>query len=142
VSNKFVSFLQAVGKDFKKGLEYILPFAEAASVGISVVNPALGGLIQTSIATVIGVEQKFAAAQQQDGTGAQKLSDSLTILYPAFESIFKQYGVEIDKSHVENYINAIVAALNAFPPLPATALPAAPVKTMAAVAAAEPVTNG
>ena len=139
MSNKFVSFLQAVGKDFKKGLEYILPFAEAASVGISVVNPALGGLIQTSIATVIGVEQKFAAMGEQDGTGSKKLSDSITILYPAFESIFKQYGVDIDKSHVENYINAIVAALNAFPPLPASALPAAqPAQAMAAAA----VTNG
>jgi len=145
VSNKFVSFLEAVGKDFKKGLGYILPFAEAASVGISAVNPALGGLIQTSVATVIGVEQKFAAMGAQNGTGAQKLSDSITILYPAFESIFKQYGVDIDKSHVENYINAIVAALNAFPPLPASAqpdLPAPPPVTATASVAFAPVTNG
>lgn len=125
MSNKFISFLAAVGHDIEKGLSYILPIAQAATTGISVINPALGGLIQTSIATVINVEQKFAAANAQSGTGAQKLSDALTILYPAFESQFAQYGVKIDSSHVENYINALVAALNAFPPLPAVA-PAKP----------------
>ena len=125
--NKFVSFLEAIGKDFKKGLDYIIPIASAASVGISVVNPALGGLIQTSLATVISVEQKFAAAGAQTGTGAQKLSDAVTILYPAFESTFKQYGVSIDKTHVETYVNALVAALNAFPHIPtAPAVPPAP----------------
>lgn len=121
MSNKFVTFLQTIGADFKKALSYVLPIAQAASVGISVINPALGGLIQTSIGTIISVEQKFAAAGQQSGTGPQKLADALTILYPAFESTFAQYGVNIDQSHVENYINAIVAALNAFPALPATA---------------------
>lgn len=121
--NKFVTFLTKVGQDFKKGLDFILPFAQAASVGIAVVNPALGGLLQTSIATVIGIEQKFAAMGQQSGTGTQKLAEAVTTLYPAFESIFGLYGVKIDNTHVEQFINAVVAALNAFPPLPAAPTP-------------------
>jgi len=118
MAGKFVTFLQKVGQDFKKGLSVILPIAEAAVPVIAVGNPALAGILQTSIATVIGVEQKFAAMGQQTGTGTQKSAEALTILYPAFEQIFAQYGVQIDKGNVEAYIDAIVAALNAFPALP------------------------
>ena len=35
----FVSFLDKIGSDFKKGLDAVLPFASAAAVGISVANP-------------------------------------------------------------------------------------------------------
>jgi hypothetical protein len=135
----FISFLKSVGSAFKKGLPVVLKAAQIADVGISVVNPALGGIINTSIATVLGVEQKFAAMGQQSGTGPQKLSEAVTILYPAFEQIFGQYGVKIENSHVENYINAIVAALNAFPALPAqpaATLPANIVAENAVIAAA------
>jgi hypothetical protein len=117
--NKFESFLSAVGRDFKKGLDVILPIASAAAAGLTVVNPALGGILTTSIGVVIATEQKFAAMGQQNGTGSQKLAESVSLLYPAFEQIFSQYGVSLDKSHVETYVNAIVAALNAFPAIPA-----------------------
>lgn len=119
MSNGFVSFLKSVGSAFKKGLPIVIKAAQIADVGISIVNPALGGIINTSIATVLNVEQKFAAMGQQSGTGPQKLAEAVNILYPAFEQVFSQYGVQIDNTHVETYLNAIVAALNAFPALPA-----------------------
>lgn len=134
----FISFLKSVGNGFKKGLPIVIKAAQIADVGISVVNPALGGIINTSIATVLNVEQKFTAMGQQSGTGPQKLAEAVNILYPAFEQVFGQYGVKIDNSHVENYINAIVAALNAFPALPSVTVPVSaaaqvlPMKTAAA----------
>lgn len=119
MANKFVTFLQKVGQDFEKGLTFVLPVAQAAAGVVAVGNPALGAIINTSIGVVLNVEQKFAAMKQQAGTGTQKAAEALTILYPAFEQIFGQYGVKIDSGMVENYIDAIVAALNAFPALPA-----------------------
>ena len=141
MANKFVSFLEAAGKDFAKGLNFILPVASAAASVVAVGNPALGAIINTSIATVLNVEQKFAAMGKQTGTGGQKAAEALTILYPAFEQIFGQYGVQIDQGNVEKYIDAIVAALNAFPALPApvaTALPAHVVAENAVIAAQPP----
>lgn len=119
----FISFLKSVGNGFKKGLPIVIKAAQVADIGISIANPALGGIINTSIATVLSVEQKFTAMGQQSGTGPQKLAEAVGILFPAFEQVFAQHGVKIDSSHVENYINAIVAALNAFPPLPTPTLP-------------------
>jgi hypothetical protein len=132
----FISFLKAVGNDFKKGLPVAIRIAQVADVGISVVNPALGGIIGTSIQTVLNVEQKAQAiaAQGATVTGPQKLAEAVNTLYPAFEQIFGQYGVKIDNTHVEAYVNAIVAALNAFPALPTPA--PAPVKTATPPAAA------
>lgn len=127
--NKFISFLKHVGRDFKKGLGVVLPIADAVATGLSVVNPALGGLLHTSILTVMSVEQKFTAEGQQDGSGPQKLAEAVNILYPAFKTSFAQYGVQVDTNHVENYINAIVAALNAFPHVDVTAPPATPGQT-------------
>jgi len=131
MANKFLTFLQKVGQDFEKGLTFVLPVAQAAAGVVAVGNPALGAIINTSIGVVLNVEQKFAAMKQQAGTGTQKAAEALTILYPAFEQIFGQYGVKIDSGMVENYIDAIVAALNAFP-----ALPSAPVS--GGTAAAKP----
>lgn len=116
----FTSFLKAIGNDFKKGLPVAIRIAQVADVGISVANPALGGIIGTSIQTVLNVEQKAQAIAAQGTTvpGSVKLAETVNTLYPAFEQIFGQYGVKIDNSHVEAYVNAIVAALNAFPALP------------------------
>lgn len=135
--NKFLTFLDAAGHDFKVGLDHLLPIASAVGNGISVVNPVLGGLIQTSVATVISIEQKFAAMGQQSGTGEQKGAQALAILYPSFQSLFAQLGVKVNTTQVGNYIAAIVAALNAFPPIPA--LPPAPVATAQSVQTAQPV---
>lgn len=134
--NKFESFLSAAGKDIKKGVDFFLPLASVAATGISVLNPALGGIINTSIGVVIATEKQFAGVA---GSGSQKLAQTVTILYPAFEQLFAQAGVKIDSSQVEAYINAIVAALNAFPAIPAPGAGGIPIPPVAAQAAAKPV---
>lgn len=118
---KFESFLTTAGKDIKKGLDAVLPFAEAAAPFITLANPAVGGILQTTIAVVIATEQKFSAMGQQDKSGPAKLAESVTILEPAVKQAFGQAGIEIDTAGVQSYINAIVALLNSIPAVPATA---------------------
>jgi hypothetical protein len=119
--NKFESFLATAGKDFAKGLTVVMPFAQAAGQAVTLINPEYGALIQTTVATVIATEQKFAAAGQQSQSGTHKLLDVVTILEPVVLQILKGYGIEADNSHVVNYVNAVVGLLNNLPAIPAKA---------------------
>jgi hypothetical protein len=115
VANKFLSFLSHIGQQFKKGLDAVLPFAQAASVGVAVVNPGIGAALQTTIGVISQTEQKFAAMGQQSGTGSQKLAEATQVLEPALLQIFSANGMQADTTHVQGYINAVVAMLNALP---------------------------
>lgn len=115
MSSKFVSLLTHIGQAFKKGIDAVLPFAKAASVGISIVNPGIGAALQTTINVVSATEQKFAAMGSQSGSGAQKLAEATTILEPALTQIFAANGITVDTSHIQAYINATVALLNSLP---------------------------
>ena len=76
MSNKFVTFLEDIGADFKNGLAKLLPIvskvvavAEVAVPEVAALDPAVGAIFQTVVGTVSTVEQKFAAMGQQSGTG-------------------------------------------------------------------------
>jgi hypothetical protein len=122
VTNKLQTFLEEVGKDFKNGLKKLEPvgkealvLAEAAGPEIAALDPLFGAVFQTVVATVASVEQKFAAMGQQAGTGVQKLADAVTILQPVAAQALAAAGKAADNATVENYINAVVAFLNAIP---------------------------
>ena len=115
----FVGFLEAVGKDFLKGLSYAVKiavpvealakllfpqFAPAITAGVDVAS-----LIQNA---VLVVEQKFAAAGKQSGTGPQKLAEVLVLAEGAVMAILSQFGVHADVGYVESLVNAVVAVLN------------------------------
>ena len=115
----FVGFLEAVGKDFLKGLSYAVKiavpvealakllfpqFAPAITAGVDVAS-----LIQNA---VLVVEQKFAAAGKQSGTGPQKLAEVLVLAEGAVMAILAQYGVHADAGYVASLVNAVVAVLN------------------------------
>lgn len=122
MSNRFLTFLEKIGHDFKVGLDTILPFAQAASVTIvPALDPAIGPLFATTVGVVSQTEQKFAAMGQQSGTGVQKLAEATSILQPVVAQAFAAAGKPSDNTTVQNYINAVVAFLNA---VPATASPA------------------
>lgn len=112
----FMSFLDAIGHDFKVGLNEILPFASGAGeVAVQIFAPALGPLFNATVATVSQVEQKFAALGQQTGSGAQKLSEATTIIGPLISQALTDAGKTGDMASVQKYINAVVAILNATP---------------------------
>lgn len=119
MSNKLIGFLEAIGKDFMKGLgfalKYIIPigslvtliFPPAAAVVPEVAAAAT--LIQNA---VLLVEQKYAASGVQNGTGAQKSAEVLTLTEAAVVSLLKQAGITADTSYIQKLINAVVAILN------------------------------
>ena len=119
--NAFASFLKAAGHDLKVGLDVIIPVAQAATPFVSIANPAIGALMSTTIGLVVTTEQKFSLISATDKQGPQKLAEVTAILAPVFISTFKQYGMDVDVTHVSNFINGIVAVLNTLPPLPAQA---------------------
>lgn len=121
----FVSFLDKIGADFKKGVAVAMPFAQAGAAGLAVADPTLAPLVSTGIAVVSEVEQKFAAIGQQSGTGAQKLSEATSILAPVALGLMQATGsTTATEANVQNFINGLVAALNAFPAPATTTTPA------------------
>ncbi len=115
----FVSFLKAVGHDFKKGLDFLLynPYANAVeNVAFNVALPGLGPVFNATKAAVILAEQKAAALGKQGGTGVQKLADVLTLMEPVIAEALKDAGKESHTAAVTAYINSVVAVLNLAPP--------------------------
>lgn len=115
----FISVLKAIGKAFEKGLvwavKYAVPveklvallFPAAAPVAVGVADATT--LIQNA---VLLVEQKYAAAGVQDGTGDQKLAEVLTLTEAAVTSLLAKEGITADTSYITNLVNAVVAILN------------------------------
>ena len=118
MSNKFVSFLETVGRDFARGLAAILPWAQAAEVAVSFFAPALGPLFNTTVSAVVLAEQKYTALGKQKGSGPEKLKDVLQIAEPVIAQGLADAGKSSDTAAVTNYINGVVAVLNAAPAPP------------------------
>ena len=122
MSNKFVTFLEDIGADFKNGLAKLLPVvskvvavAQVAEPEVASLDPAVGAIFQTVVGTVATIEQKFAAMGQQTGTGTQKLAQAVTILQPVVRQAFAAAGKPSDATTVGNYVSAVVNFLNAIP---------------------------
>lgn len=114
--SKFVSILETIGRDFKKGLDAILPWAKTAgAVAVQVFAPELGPMFNMTVAAVALAEQKYAALGKQSGSGKQKLADVLQIAGPVIAQGLADAGKANDDAAVQNYINAVVSVLNAAP---------------------------
>lgn len=131
MSDKFVSFLEDIGKDFENGLAKLEPIvakgvavAQVAVPFVTAVDPAIGVLFATTVATVSTIEQKFAAMSAQTGTGTQKLAQAIGTIGPMVAQVFSATGRPTDSATITNYVNAIVGFLNALPP--ASTAPPAP----------------
>lgn len=121
MSNKFISWLEAVGKDFGKGLLFLQPWAAGAGeVAVAAFAPGLGPLFNSTVAAVGLAEQKAAALGKQNGTGAQKLADVVQLMGPVIAQSLTDAGQESDSAAVAGYVSSVVAVLNAAPaPAPA-----------------------
>lgn len=116
MSSKFVSFLEAVGKDFQKGLAFMLPIAASSGeVAVAAFAPALGPLFNSTVSAVVLAEQKYAALKTQTGTGAQKLADVVQLIGPVVSQGLADAGKANDQAAVTGYINSVVSVLNAAP---------------------------
>ena len=115
----FMGVLEAIGKGFEKGLkwavEYAVPverlvallFPAAAPAALEVANAT--SLIQNA---VLLVEQKYAAAGVQSGTGAQKLAEVMLLTGQTVSGLLSQAGIAADSAYVQSVVSAVVAILN------------------------------
>lgn len=110
------TFLQKVGADFKKGLDFVLPYAEGAgSVAVQLFAPSLGPMFNQTVAAVVTAEQNAAAIGKQNGTGAQKLASVVSIAGELIKQGLSDAGLANDETAVQNYISSVVQILNAAP---------------------------
>ena len=118
----FIGFLEAVGKDFAKGLKWALEYGVPVEKLVALLFPASAPAMAATIdattliqAAVVQVEQKFAAAGVQGGSGAQKLAEVLAVTENAVISILAKADIEASSSYVTSLVSAVVAILNVQP---------------------------
>ena len=119
------TFLEAVGKDFKKGLDAILPYAETAGeTAVSIFAPSLGPMFNSTVNAVVLAEQNAAAISKQSGSGVSKLASVVTLMGSLIKQGLTDAGKAADDTAVQNYVNSVVTILNSVP-APGTASAAA-----------------
>ena len=124
----FTGLLEAIGKGFEKGLQwavsYAVPVEKLVGLLFPVAAPVATGiadatsLVQTA---VLLVEQKYAAAGVQSGTGAQKLAEVMLLAEPVVGQLLTQAGIAASTSYIQSLVSAVVAILNV-QTMPATAI--------------------
>jgi hypothetical protein len=115
----FVGVLEAIGKDFAKGLKWALQYAVPAERLVGLLFPATAPVMAEAAdattliqSAVLLVEQKFAASGAQSGTGAQKLAEVLLLTEQAVTALLAKAGIAASSDYVSNLVSAIVAILN------------------------------
>lgn len=121
MTNKFISALEAFGRDFEHGLEKVMPwFAGAGEVAVGIFAPAFSPIFNQTVAAIVTAEQNAALIGQQSGSGVQKLASVVQLMGPLIAQALKIAGKAADVAAVQAYINAVVTILNAAPaPTPA-----------------------
>jgi hypothetical protein len=123
----FTGVLEEIGKGFEKGLKWAVAYAIPVEKLVALLFPAAApvatgvadatALVQTA---VLMVEQKYAAAGVQNGTGAQKLAEVMLLAAPVVSQLLTQAGIAASTSYIQSLVSAVVAVLNV-QPMPATA---------------------
>lgn len=115
----FTSVLESIGKGFAKGLQWAIAYAVPAEKLAGLLFPqiapettAIAGVTGLLQAAVLQVEQKFAAAGMQSGTGAQKLAEVILLAGPAVIQLLQQAGIAADAAYIQSLVSAVVAILN------------------------------
>jgi hypothetical protein len=119
MANKFIGFLEAVGKDFLKGLGFAVKYAIPVEKLVALLFPTLAPEATAAVgattllqSAILLVEQKYAASGVQNGTGQQKTAEVLLLSEQAVTSLLAQAGIHADTSYIQNLISAIVAIMN------------------------------
>ena len=118
----FIGVLEAIGKDFAKGLkwavQYSLPVERLVALLFPAAAPAMTVIADATTLiqnAVLLVEQKYAATGVQTGTGPQKLAEVMTLAGAAVTSLLTQAGIATSPAYVESLVSAVVAVLNVQP---------------------------
>jgi hypothetical protein len=127
----FTRLLDDIGKGFEKGLKWALVYATPAEKLVAILfpsaAPAVSALTDATVlvqSAVLLVEQRYAAAGAQHGTGGEKLADVVQLAGPVVTQLLHQAGINSSPQYIENLVSAVVAILNV-QALPATTTAAA-----------------
>ena len=119
MASKFVSVMETIGNDVKVAWSDVVKYLPAAAKLAELIFPAQTALIGTAINSVdliqqavATVEQKFAAAGNPTGTGAQKLAQVLSIVSPTVTELLTSEKIPVDSAYITDIVNAVVAILN------------------------------
>jgi hypothetical protein len=119
MASKFVSVMETIGNDVKLAWSDVVKYLPAAAKLAELIFPAQTALIGTAINSVdliqqavATVEQKFAAAGNPTGTGAQKLAQVLSIVSPTVTELLTSEKIPVDSAYITDIVNAVVAILN------------------------------
>ncbi len=115
----FIGVLEAIGKGFEKGLKWAVEYAVPVERLVALLFPAAGpAAVAVADATtliqnaVLLVEQKYAAAGAQNGSGAQKLAEVMLVIEQTVTTLLVQAGINPHSGYVANLVSAVVAILN------------------------------
>lgn len=127
--NKFLGFLEAAGKDFEKGLGFVVKDAPELTGLASLIFPGAAAVAAPATLaltllrnSILLIEQKYAAQKIQAGTGTQKAADVITLAGPSAIALLNQAGVpSADNNFIGDLIKILVGLLNLKAPQSAAA---------------------
>src|ERR1700735_3154606 len=112
----FTSILSDIGSGLKKFFSVVVGAAAVADPIVDTISPGLAALYNTTVTAVANAEAAAIAAGQQNGTGPQKLALVVSSIESAFNTYASANGLAAPSvSVIENYVNAVVASINAIP---------------------------
>ncbi len=115
MANKFVTLLNKVGAVFQVVFKDATKVAVAAEPIIAVAFPAISGLFNMTVSLATGAEAAAVAAGAQGNTGAAKSALIISALETYITQEATALGIKAPTTaQVQTWINAVVAALNAF----------------------------
>jgi hypothetical protein len=138
----FKSILSDIGKGLQKFFTVAVKVGQAAEPFVDIAFPGISGLYNATVNAVAAAENAAIAAGQQNGTGAQKLAYVVGVIEADFNAYAAANGIATpSQTVIENWVNAVVAGLNAIPSstaAPVAAVPAVPAVPAAPAAPAAP----
>ena len=117
MTNKVIGLLEAVGRDFKKELPFLIRTGGAV---VTAFAPELGPLFNKVANSVLTAEQNFAAIGKQSGTGESKAASVIAVCGNLIEADLTAAGKSATAADIAKYVDDVVGVLN-LTPAPAAA---------------------
>lgn len=120
-----MTFLQHVGNFFKTVFADVTREAVAVQPVVDLAFPGIAPLYNATVQAVSLAETAAVAAGSITGSGTNKLAAVTAAIEPIALAYLKQNGITANSTHIEAWVNAVVATLNALPAPTASTAPAA-----------------
>jgi hypothetical protein len=120
MTNKFITVMEAIGRDALKALTFVETYlpkaAELASLFFPAEAATITGVVNATALiqkAVVLAEQKMAAGGQATGTGLQKAADVISTVEPTVTQLLSEAGISnVDTAYIQKIVDAVVADLN------------------------------